>query len=105
MFRLSHKIKYQRPNYKIIKRHVTNDYNFFGGNLSDNLKNIGDDLKNKKDIVLNVSSDVTLDNTLKIFKMVEDKIRKDNLDHVEINVTMALGPVSVSMSKKILINE
>lgn len=104
MFRLSHKIKYQHLNHKIIKRYAT-DYNFFGNNLSDNLKNIGDDLKNKKDIVLNVSSDVTLDNTLKIFKMVEEKIRKDNLDHVEINVTMALGPVSVSMSKKILINE
>ncbi|QKF94171.1 hypothetical protein QKU48_gp0713 [Fadolivirus algeromassiliense] len=83
----------------ISKRNITTNF------INTNFKVLADEFKNTKDTVINTSSDATLDNTLKILKMAEDKIRNEKLNNIEINVSMMLGPISISMSKQILIED
>lgn len=70
-----------------------------------NLKNISNELNNKKDDVLNMSSEVAMDNMLKSIKMVEERVRREKLNDIQINVSVALGPISIGMSKTISTND
>jgi hypothetical protein len=70
---------------------------------TENLKSFGDDLKSKTDNIMDASFDTTLSNMLKAVKMTEQKIKMEKLDNVEISASIMLGPVSMSISKKILL--
>ena len=62
------------------------------------IKNMGDDLKNK-------TSDMALENAIKVLQVTEDKVRQMKMDRIEINVSLSLGPASITISKKINDNE
>lgn len=69
--------------------------------LNDNLKILGNEIKNKTDDIAEVTFDSTLSNVLKIVRTTENKIRIEKIDNVEINVSATIGPISLSISKKI----
>lgn len=69
--------------------------------LNDNLKVLSNEIKNKTDDIAEVTFDSTLSNVLKIVRTTENKIRIEKIDNVEINVSATIGPISVSISKKI----
>ncbi len=69
--------------------------------LNENLKVLSNDLKNKTDDILDSSVDTTLYNLLKMVKLTEQKIKMEKLNHVEISASIMLGPISISINKKI----
>ena len=91
-------------NIKFMKSYTYKTY------LNDNLKALGDDFKNKTDILINKtggiideSLDITLCNMLKALKMTEQKIKLEKLDNVEISASISIGLVSVQITKKIIL--
>jgi hypothetical protein len=70
-----------------------------------NLGTLTGDLKSKTDDLLNASLTATLDNALKMLTIVENKIKSEKLNNIDINVSLMLGPVNISISKKILISD
>ncbi len=70
--------------------------------LNENLKVLGDNLKNTTENIMDTSVDTTLCNLLKMVKLTEQKIKMEKLNHVEISASIMLGPVSISINKKIL---
>ena len=115
--RMIHKTKQIRYN-QFIKRNLSiNDFSIGLKNINDdfnkkdsadffntNLKNIGDELNNKKDTILSTSSEVAMDNILKSLKMVEDRVRHEKLNDIQVNVSIALGPITIGLSKTISTN-
>ncbi len=69
--------------------------------LNENLKVLGDNLKNTTDNIMDASVDTTLCNLLKMVKLTEQKIKMEKLNHVEISASIMLGPISISINKKI----
>lgn len=92
-------IKLAKRNYAI------GNFNFNLKNISDDnyfnsqLKNISEELNNKKDDILNTSSEVAMENIIKSLKMVEDRVRKEKLNDIEVSVSIALGPINIGLSK------
>jgi hypothetical protein len=77
--------------------------NYLSENLTDDLKSLGNGLKHKTDDLVEASFDKTLNNLIKMVKTTENRIKFEKVDNVEINVCATVGPISLSISKKILL--
>ncbi len=67
----------------------------------DTLKSYGHDIKSKTDDMVEASFESTLYQAIKLVKSTEQRIIYEKLDHVEISVSMNIGLLSVTLSKKI----
>jgi len=97
-------LRFKNSNIRFMKSYTYKTY------LNDNFKALGDDFKNKTDILINKtgsvideSLDTTLCNMLKALKMTEQKIKLEKLDNVEISASISIGLVSIQMTKKIVL--
>ena len=78
--------------------HMMNQSDWSFEKASHDIKNIGDDLKNK-------TTDMALENAIKVLQVTENKIKQMKMDTLEINVSLSLGPVGITLSKKINADE
>lgn len=101
-FNLNDKLK--ALNKDLDMKTIYSNFNLPKG-FCDNLKiePLCDDLKIKTGNLLDASLDTTLINMLKVVKITEQKIIMEKLDNVEISASIMLGPVSMSITKKILL--
>lgn len=78
---------------------------YFSCNFADNLKkdNLENNIKTKSDDIVETSFDTTLCNALKVMVDTENKIKTEKLDNIEINVSVAIGHINLSIGKKILL--
>jgi hypothetical protein len=65
-----------------------------------NVKTVGNELKNKKDELIQISTGAAIDNLLDIMKTTEDKIKKNGMHGIEIGAYIMIGPVGINLSKK-----
>lgn len=91
-------LRFQR---NIIKRRVTYKRHFIGTqkSLIDNVKTMSNELKNKKDELIQMSTDAAIDNALSIIKTTEEKTSMLKIQNIDINVNIMLGPISITLSK------
>ena len=78
--------------------HLVNHSDWSLEKATQEIKNMSDDLKNK-------TSDMALENAIKVLQITENKIRQMKMHELEINVSLSLGPVGITISKKITDNE
>jgi hypothetical protein len=75
--------------------------NFVEHKLKPGLEDVGNAVKNKTEIVINNSMDIALEKAIEMLTATETKLSNSKLNNVEVSVAFALGPVTVSINKRI----
>jgi hypothetical protein len=65
--------------------------------LSGKFQSLSNEIVSQKDKM----TEATLDNVIGTIKMVEEKMRKEKLEGMNLTVSVSLGPIGISLSKRI----
>lgn len=110
------RITTKKPYLSYDKKFETNFATNFGADFGNNFSTIGSNFKtNTENFIMDSSnsilsatesaaiksSDIALENAIKMLAITENKILESNLNNVQISVGISLGPISISINKNI----
>lgn len=72
-------------------------------NYYDSITTLTNEIQTKTHDIMEMSFDASLNRMIEMVKITEQKIKTEKLNDVDINVSMNVGPISVTINKKILL--
>lgn len=93
---------------KILKYHPAPKYHSSSQvlnikNYYDSITTLTNDIQTKTHDIMEMSFDASLTKMIDMVKTTEQKIKTEKLNDVDITVSMNVGPISVTINKKILL--